>query len=1118
MTEVLLSPLVGTILDGLKSWSLKELELAGSLKTEVASLESTLTTIQAVLQDAEEKQWKSEAIKNWLVKLKQAAYDLEAVLEDFNTEALSRSLHTDARSQVTTFFSLRNPLSFRLDVARKFKNVREKLDAIAGEKSKFHLREGVGEAEIERNEDRQTSSLVKESEVLGRADEKEKIVSMLLCNESHHDDLSVYAICGMGGLGKTTIAQLVFNDENVAKVFDLRGWVCVSDDFDIKRLTKAIVESFGGNSCGIQELDTLQRCLAEKLLGKRFMLVLDDVWNEYHDKWDRLKQALQCGRKGSTVIVTTRLENVALMMATTPFYRLGCLSDDDSWSLFKQRAFGMGMNGSNANLETIGRRIVQRCGGVPLAIKAIGSILRFRSQESEWLRVKDSEIWDLEDKGSRILAVLRLSYDHLPPYMRQCFSFCSIFPKAFVMEKNKLIGLWMANGFIPSRGALDLHDMGCEIFSELTWRSFFQEIKEDVDGTVTCKMHDLIHDLATSIMGQECCVIEATEGSQIPKTARHLFVYNSSRSTNVMDFTTLQPLQSLILHGYDINFSNLSRYISKQKYLKVLDMGFNSSNIAFKSSKHLRYLCLHGSHVKTLPESTSFLHNLQTLNLGDCYNLQMLPKGTKNLKNLRYLDIRNCDALTSMPVALGQLSFLRKLSMFIVGKEDGCGIDELKGLALEGELSIKGLHNVKSSMEARNANLIKKHNLRSLSLSWRLSSNKSSHHQNDEEILSALQPHSNLKKLRIIDYQGLMFPYWMMDLLLPNLVEISLENCERCHQLPPLGKLRFLKVLNICRISALKYIDDTFYGDMESSFPSLEVLSIRVALCLEEWTTVNGREHFPLLSSLTIESCPKLVKLPMIQSLKQLHIRGTNVTLLAPLIMNATVLTSLVISGFNELPDGLLQNQKQLDSLNVLSCSLKSSSDLLDNLSRLKYLDIQGCSIESLPAGLQNLSSLKTLFLNCCDSLVSLPVNGLQGLSSLSSLQIQNCKTLASLSEGVGYLTSLQDLLINGCPELTSLPRSIQHLSSLQSLRIWSCRGLISLPDEIQHLNLLSLLEIRSCSNLMSLPQGVRNLNALKKLRIRGCPHLKRRCKKGRGEDWPNIAHIPSIEISNQDW
>ncbi|KAB2023364.1 hypothetical protein ES319_D06G013300v1 [Gossypium barbadense] len=157
-------------------------------------------------------------------------------------------------------------------------------------------------------------------------------------------------------------------------------------------------------------------------------------------------------------------------MATTPFYRLGCLSDDDSWSLFKQRAFGMGMNGSNANLETTGRQLVQRCGVVPLAVKAIGSILRFRSQESEWLHVKDSEIWDLEDEGSRIIAVLRLSHEHLPPYMRQCFSFCSIFPKDSVMTKDKLLALWMANGFIPffkklKRMLMELLHVKCMISS-----------------------------------------------------------------------------------------------------------------------------------------------------------------------------------------------------------------------------------------------------------------------------------------------------------------------------------------------------------------------------------------------------------------------------------------------------------------------------------------------------------------------------------------------------------------------------------------------------------------------------------------------------------------------------
>ncbi|XP_022771979.1 putative disease resistance protein RGA1 [Durio zibethinus] len=1128
MADALLSALVTAILDNLKSLSMEKIGLAGAFKKEFENLESTLTTIQAVLQDAEVRQCKSEAIRNWLGKLKDTAYSVEEVLDEFKTEALRRSLLKDAISQVSTFFSLQNPLLFRLNMARKFKTVREKLDAIAGEKNKFHLREGLGEVEIQRREERQTSSLVIESEVYGRANEKEQIVSLLLNNLSHHDDLSVYAICGMGGLGKTTIAQLVYNDENVRKAFDLRVWVCVSDDFDIKRLTKAIVESIEGNSCNIQELDPLQRRLEEKLVGKRFLLVLDDVWNEYHDKWDGLKQALRRGVKGSTVIVTTRIEKVALMMATVnPVCRLGCLSDDDSWSLFKERAFGMGRNEDNVHLETIGRQIVKKCGGVPLALKAIGSIMHLKSQESEWLNVRDSEIWDLEDEGSRILAVLRLSYEHLPPYLRQCFSFCSIFPKDHVMSKQELIELWMANGFIPSRGPMDLHEMGCEIFDELSWRSFFQETKEDIYGNVMCKMHDLIHDVATSIMRHECCVIEPNEMLKIPKTARHLFVYSSSSST-IVEVPKLQPLRSLILRT---EFRSGIK-LSNQKYLKVLDLWGHFEDIVDDYLlKHLRYLNLSWYGIEILPESTSGLYNLQTLKIRHCHRLRMLPKGMKNLKNLRYLYITGCDQLTCMPVGLSNLSCLRKLDIFIVGMDKGLGIDELKELALEGELSIKALYNVKSSAEAKSANLIKKPNLRSLSLSWQANDKENSQHENAEEILNGLQPHSSLKKLCITDYQGLRFPYWMMDLLLPNLVEISLQKCERCDQLPPLGKLRFLKELRICGMDALKSIDSNFYGDGESSFPSLEKLEICHAQCLEEWATINGRDNFPLLSSLRISYCPKLVKLQMVQSVKHLDIEETSVTLLRSVIMNATCLTSLRIGFFHELtdlPDGLLQNQKHLDRLWISSSNLKSLSNQLDNLSALKHLQLDcGSKLESLPAGLQSLSSLETLRLNQCDSLVALSVNGLHGLSSLSSLWVQNCKKLASLSGGMRYLISLQDMHISVCPELTSLPESIQHLSSLRSLRIWYCEGLISLPNEIQHLALLSELEIGYCSNLMSLPQGMRSLTALKTLRIEGCPHLEKRCKQERGEDWPNIAHIPSIVIEsgeeitssrNRDW
>ncbi|OMO73330.1 hypothetical protein COLO4_27160 [Corchorus olitorius] len=356
--------------------------------------------------------------------------------------------------------------------------------------------------------------------------------------------------------------------------------------------------------------------------------------------------------------------------------------------------------------------------------------------------------------------------------------------------------------------------------------------------------------------------------------------------------------------------------------------------------------------------STSLVNKLETLSLSCCNELHTLPKGMKQLKNLIYLEIEHCDALASMPVGLGQLSSLRILSMFIVGKDCGCFIDELNCLALEGELCIKGLDNIKSSTDARSADLILKQNLRSLSLSW-CENNDGELLENAEEVLSGLQPHLNLKKLSIRNYHGPRFSYWLMDLLVPNLVEILLENCGRCECLPPLGKLGFLKFLTVSGMDALKSIDSSFYGNGEISFPSLEHLSFSRMLSLEEWTTVSGKETFPLLTSLTIAFCPKLVQLPVLfQSLKILEVRN---------LMN-----------------------------------LKSLSDTLDNLSVLKRLDLEGCSeLQSLPAGLESLSCLESLDLRRCDSLIRLPENGLRGLSSLSSLWIQNCKKLESLSNGV---------------------------------------------------------------------------------------------------------------------
>ncbi|XVF20704.1 hypothetical protein REPUB_Repub12eG0025400 [Reevesia pubescens] len=525
MADALVSTLVTvrTILGTLNSLALREYEIASNLQTELGKLESTLSTIQAVLQDAEQKQWKSEAVNNWLRKLKDVAYDADDILDEFAAKALRWGARKNMSSQVRDFFSSQNSTVFHFKKAHKLKQVRQRLDAVAEEKSKFHLTEKVGDVEIDEREWRQTSSLVNESEIFGRNEEKENIINVLFTSSIDQNDLSIFAICGMGGLGKTTLAQLVFNGEMVEKAFDIRIWVCVSDDFEVKRLTEAIIESIDGSPSKIQELDPLQQDLQEKLRGKRLLLILDDVWSENYDKWDSLKLPLKSGAKGSMVIVTTRMEKVALTMATLPIYHLGYLLEDNAWLLFKQRAFFM-KGEEHKKLEGIGKQIVQKCGGVPLAVKALGSMLRLKHRESDWLSVKESEIWELPDDGSSILPALRLSYDNLPSYLRQCFAYCSIFPKDSEMDKSQLIELWIANGFVPPRGQRELHKIGDDIFLELSWRSFFQDVTEHYDGTVTCKMHDLIHDLAMSIMRFECYMFDNNKSLEFPKKIRHLHI------------------------------------------------------------------------------------------------------------------------------------------------------------------------------------------------------------------------------------------------------------------------------------------------------------------------------------------------------------------------------------------------------------------------------------------------------------------------------------------------------------------------------------------------------------------------------------------------------------------
>ena len=642
---------------------------------------------------------------------------------------------------------------------------------------------------------------------------------------------------------------------------------------------------------------------------------------------------------------------------------------------------------------------------------------------------------------SQVLPALRLSYKHLPQHLRQCFTYCSIFPKDYRMEKEVLINLWMANGFFQPKGSMELEDIGNGIFNDLLWRSLFQDVEKDIYGNVVaCKMHDLVHDLACSITMDECFSVvtvgdeELTVGRSY--RTRHLALDSNRLFTPNFGLTISQSCLRTLLHlgkynhNYDVppqlDFSNLI-------HLRVLDLSgtrVKTLPVSIGKLTLLRYLDLSETLIALLPDKVlSNLRSLQTLKLRTCRRLQMLPGNMSKLTNLRHLDItQSDDKLLRMPAEMGQLKCLQMLSHFIVSKDIGYGVGELQELDhLEGTLAIRGLRNVRDPTDAENAKLIRKQNIRYLKLNWYYAGLpvpilQQTNGMHEKLIADALQPHPNLVRLNFHYYCGSDFPSWMNSTCLPSLVEISLVECRRCKHLPTLGLLPHLKVLNLYGMP-VECIGNEFYWDESGStmikihdlvlFPALEELRLYEMRNLKEWkgwssSRIKEGEAkvsiFPVLKMLKIKHCPKLKTFP-------------------------------------SLPLSIRQ-------LELFECSEKIFERPLENLPHLSHLSITEFRWWSFDQGmvlLQNLSALQDLVIVGCPMLVSLP-EGMQSLTSLKSLTIRTCYGLKSLNKCLKLLTNLHVLKIIECPKLQLLPDDFQNLVSLQDLHLQRFRKLESVP------------------------------------------------------------------------
>ncbi|GLT91505.1 hypothetical protein SLE2022_093880 [Rubroshorea leprosula] len=1128
MANLILGPIVDATVSKVTALASEQLNLALGWRKDLERFCYIMNMLGGVLQDADERHVAGNpSLKAWLERLRDVADEADDVFEEIRYENLRRQV-TELKprwKKVSYFFTLSNPLVFRMRMANRVKKLNAYLDDINDSANRLGLQNKLTNISApEPRVNQQTHSFLAQ-EVIGRDEDVDQIVSLLI-DSSNQEALSVISIVGMGGLGKTTLAKKVCANDKICEYFGENiMWICVSVIFDVQRILREILESLTGSPCKNENRDTLLRKIGEELEkkeekkvgekeekkeGKNYLLILDDVWSEESGNWDELRSCLLgiCRKAGNRVVVTTRNRNVASIMGSKYIHDLKKLEVGHCWFIIKQRAFGE--DAVPPKLEEIGFGIAEKCGGVPLVANLIGGTLYNRRDEDEWLSVKEKiNVWgSLEDQHRQIMDVLQLSFERLPkPALKQCFAFCSIFPKDFVIAKEKLIQLWMAEGFLQSSKESSMEEMGDKYFNCLLSYSLFQwEASAFGDA---CKIHDLIHDFAQSIY-DESVIIEERSSCNISHQARHLNLSFGKEKVHIKLEDVAEKLQTLFSEqGFPTSL--------KGNFKRLRALGVSGADdgeplpSCFGNLKSLRYLDISGTPIRQLPKFITKMYNLQTFRFNNCRYLKMPPEGIGHLMNLRHIYFDDEDR---MPAHIGRLTSLQTLQKFFVGEKSGRKIEELGKLSqLRGALQIYNLECVKDKSEAQRARLKEKAVLM-LQLIW----DEEGNCDKDEDVLEGLQPPSNLKTLRIQGYGGENLPSWMLEshselFLLKNLVELDFEKCQKLKGIPLLKGFSSLRRLHITECSELSRIND---GAFE--FTSLEELSISDCHKLES-VPVN---ELTSLERLTLWRCPKLesVLVNGLTSLQTLY------------IVHCELVTSIGDS---------LSTSKRLKELLLISCENLESVPSVEWLTSLKRVEIVQCHrLKYLPSGLSSCTALEELRIFNCRNLVSIleevkelrslvklgisrcpkfrsfpkdslgSLNRLKSLSigrfsnemeelpdlscinaSLETLTLIDWRTRQSLHQ-IQRFTALKELTIEGpIDDVEALSDVLEKLSSLTELRIGCCDDLISLPQGLNKLPHLRTLELVGCDNLISLSEDLKELRSLITLRVLVCRQLR---------------------------
>ncbi|KAG2640814.1 hypothetical protein PVAP13_2KG120600 [Panicum virgatum] len=530
-----------------------------------------------------------------------------------------------------------------------------------------------------------------EKRIVGRTEEKVKIMASLV--EGVSRKITILPIYGMGGIGKTTFARLIYDDSK----FDYysKVWVNVSQRFDLNTILKTINSQLSG-----KESPSNKRSLSELLSDKNILIVLDDLWEDNQFMLKELKDKLYHDKSNITILVTTRSERVAEIMCTNlQPYKILPLTDEMCWDIIKQRS-GFEDRDDKEQLMGIGREIAQKCGGMPLAALSLGFTLRSMNFDL-WMKVNDSDIWNESFSNelsvpNPVLPSLKLSYSHISsPCLKQCFIYCSTFPKGHEMLKDDLIYQWISLDFIKPTKLHSNIELGEKYIVQLLGLSFLSFLQQSVSTENSSAypeqgklftMHDLVHDLAISLFDNQI-LDQSKQGNNSGSSCQYALLTDCSKALEVC----LTPRARLIrLSFLDNSRSKLSDAAFTASSMRVADISESSvqtlpdySTGKWKQLRYLNapgipdrmvpesittltkliYLNLQGSAIIALPESIGEMECLTHLDLSACERLQQLPDSFRNLEKLVHLNFSNCYHVKGVPDVLKGLTNLQYLNL-----------------------------------------------------------------------------------------------------------------------------------------------------------------------------------------------------------------------------------------------------------------------------------------------------------------------------------------------------------------------------------------------------------------------------------------------------------------------